>query len=314
MSAPDAPLDPAIFRRALAGFPTGVTVVTAQVGDHAVGMTANSFTSVSLDPPLVAWCVKLGTPSFDTFVAADGYAVHFLGVDHQDMAVRFAGKGDKFAGIARRTGSSGAPLIEGLAPILDCRVWARYPGGDHTILVGEVVDLVERVQDPLVFHSGQLRRMDRIRRHPDLPHDSFAKSYLAYLLARASHIVSGQFHARLDGYGLTIPEWRVLACLADVDGLGVGELAEMAIMKQPRVTKILDRLESEHLVERRADAGDRRRAPVHLTAAGRAKVAPALTAARAHEAALLASLTEEERATIKHALHTLVDRFEGGMG
>ena len=94
MNLRDTPLDPAILRRALAGFPTGVAVVTAQVGDRAVGMTVNSFTSVSLDPPLVAWCVALGTSSHDTFVAAESYAVHFLGVDHQDMAVRFAGKGD----------------------------------------------------------------------------------------------------------------------------------------------------------------------------------------------------------------------------
>ena len=210
--------------------------------------------------------------------------------------------------MTHRPGRTGAPILDGLAPVFECRVWARYPGGDHTILVGEVVDLIERVQDPLLFHSGQLRRIERARKHPELAHDSFAKTYLAYLLARASHVVSGEFHAALKGFGLTVAEWRVLACLTDADGLSVVELADMAIMKQPRMTKILDRLGADGLVERRPDPADRRRALVQLTPAGRAKVGPALAAARTHEAALLQPLTDEERSLIKHALDLLIAR------
>lgn len=300
-------LDPATFRRALGGFPTGVTIVTAQAEGRPVGMTANSFASVSLNPPLVSWCVATGSPSHAAFAGADAYAVHFLGADHQDIAMRFAGKrGDKFAGIGHHPGRSGAPILDGLAPVLDCRVWARYPGGDHTILVGEVVRLVERTQDPLLFHSGVMRRISPSRPARALPQDSFAKSYLAYLLARASHHVSGEFHAALREYGLTVPEWRVLACLIDVEGLGVVELADMAIMQQPRMTKILDRLQAEGLVRRAADPGDRRRALIHLTEAGHAKVGPALAAARAHEAGLMAPFSDDERATIKHALDLLI--------
>lgn len=312
----DETLDPAVFRRALGGFPTGVTVVTAQTEGRPVGMTANSFTSVSLDPPLVSWCVAASSANHAAYVAADAYAVHFLGAEHGDMAMRFAGKrGDKFAGLRYRPGRSGAPILDGLAPVLDCRVWARYPGGDHTILVGEVVGLVERVQDPLLFHSGVMRRIAPARPRPDLPQDGFAKSYLAYLLARASHHVSGEFHATLKGLGLSVPEWRVLACLSDVDGLGVVELADMAIMQQPRMTKILDRLQGDALIRRVADTGDRRRVLIHLTEAGRAKVAPVLVAARAHEATLMAPLSSDERATIKHALDLLIaGRTDGTPG
>jgi flavin reductase (DIM6/NTAB) family NADH-FMN oxidoreductase RutF/DNA-binding MarR family transcriptional regulator len=305
-------LDKAVFRRALGGFPTGVTVVTARLGERIVGMTANSFASVSLDPPLVSWSPGKSSSSYDAFMAADAYAVHFLGAQHRDIAMHFAGKSpDKFADMPHKPGRTGAPILDGIAPVLECRVWARYPGGDHTILVGEVVDLIERVQEPLLFHSGALRRIESARSRPDLPHDSFAKTYLAYLLARASHVVSGEFHEALKGFGLSVAEWRVLACLVDVEGLGVVELADMAIMKQPRITKILDRLSREGLIERRPDASDRRRALIHLTPAGRAKVDPVVSAAKTHEAALLAPLTDEERAIIKHALDLLIERRAG---
>ena len=301
-------LDRAVFRRALGGFPTGVTVVTARLGDRVVGMTANSFSSVSLDPPLVSWSPAKSAASYEAFMAADAYAVHFLGAEHREIAMHFAGKAtDKFTNMPHSPGRTGAPILDGFGPVLECRVWARYPGGDHTILVGEVVDLIERVQEPLLFHSGALRRIESARSRPDLPHDSFAKTYLAYLLARASHVVSGEFHEGLKGFGLSVATWRVLACLVDVEGLGVVELADMAIMKQPRITKILDRLARDGLVERRADSGDRRRVLIHLTAAGRAKVGPALEAARMHEATLLAPLTDEERAIIKHALDLLIE-------
>ena len=126
-------------------------------------MTANSFTSVSLDPPLVSWCVANVSSSRDIFCEAEAFAVHLLGAAHGELAMRFAEKGiDKFDGVAHASGLTGAPILDGLAPVFDCRTWARYPGGDHTILIGEVVDLAERVQDPLLFHAGALRSIGEI--------------------------------------------------------------------------------------------------------------------------------------------------------
>jgi 3-hydroxy-9,10-secoandrosta-1,3,5(10)-triene-9,17-dione monooxygenase reductase component len=136
---------------------------------------------------------------------------------------------------------------------------------------------------------------------------SFAESYLSYLLARASHSVAGGFHARLKTWKLTVPEYRVLFCLTGADGLGVGDLAAMAIMAQPSMTKLLDRMERQGLVGRHPDAGDRRRVLIHLTAAGRARAAPVLRAAKAHEARLLAPFGAEERAVIKRALDLLIN-------
>jgi 3-hydroxy-9,10-secoandrosta-1,3,5(10)-triene-9,17-dione monooxygenase reductase component len=137
--------------------------------------------------------------------------------------------------------------------------------------------------------------------------NSFARNYLAYLLARASFIVSGEFHATLKNWQLSVPEWRVLACLMDVEGLSVGELAAMALMKQPGLTKVLDRMERDGLVARRGTTDDRRRVTIHLTASGRARVKPVQRAARVHEAELLKQFTEEQRITIKSALDLLIN-------
>jgi len=307
------PVSPAAFREALGQFPTGVAIVTAMTGGHPIGMTANSFSSVSLDPPLVLWSVAASALSHDAFVAADAFAIHFLGADYHHLATRFAGRGvAKFDGVACERGATGAPLLTDLAPIFECRAWARYPGGDHTILVGEVARIVARTHEPLLFHSGRLRRIGAVQLPPQPPpppaSPGFAGSYLAYLLARASFIVSAEFHAALPQWDLSVPEWRVLACLIDGEGLSVGQLAAMALMKQPRITKVLDRMERAGLVRRRVAPGDRRRVSVHLTAAGRARVRPVLTAARAHEAELLAAFSAAERDTIKTALHLLIER------
>jgi DNA-binding MarR family transcriptional regulator len=140
-----------------------------------------------------------------------------------------------------------------------------------------------------------------------LANSSFARNYLAYLLARASFIVSGEFHATLKNWDLSVPEWRVLACLMDVEGLSVGELAAMALMKQPGLTKVLDRMERDELLKRQGTADDRRRVTIHLTAKGRARVKPVQRAAKAHEAELLKQFTAEQRATIKSALDLLIN-------
>ena len=144
---------------------------------------------------------------------------------------------------------------------------------------------------------------------------SFAESYLSYLLTRAGHIVASGFHKKLKTWKLTIPEYRVLACLTGAEGLGVGDLAAMAIMEQSRMTKILDRMQKQGLVERRSDARDKRRVLIHLTDQGRKRAEPVLRAAKQHEADMLAPLTADERGMILHALDLLIrERAERAKG
>jgi 3-hydroxy-9,10-secoandrosta-1,3,5(10)-triene-9,17-dione monooxygenase reductase component len=154
------PCDPALYRSVMGAFPTGVTVITAAAGEGRCGVTASSFNTVSLDPPLILWSLGLKSPSLEMFRSADHFAVNILGAAQKDIALQFARPAaDKFAGIATFSGVTGAPLIRGALAHVECRVWARYPGGDHEIMLGEVVALARGAGDPLVFSGGAFQAL-----------------------------------------------------------------------------------------------------------------------------------------------------------
>tara|TARA_R110002020_G_scaffold88345_6_gene217064 strand:+ start:5891 stop:6463 length:573 start_codon:yes stop_codon:yes gene_type:complete len=140
------------------------------------------------------------------------------------------------------------------------------------------------------------------------PEGSFVAGYMSYLLAQASHVYSAGVHPRIKGKSGGIAEWRVLACLIDVDGMSVSRLAEIALFNQPRLSKVLDRLGAQGLIERRGDTTDRRRVRVHITPAGLALARPLIEIARQHEAEMLAGYTEAEIEAIKKMLRQLIDR------
>jgi flavin reductase (DIM6/NTAB) family NADH-FMN oxidoreductase RutF len=142
------------FRDALGQFATGVTIVTARTDAGPVGMTVNSFASVSLDPPLVLWSVARDSDRFESFERTDHFAVHVLPADGQALASSFAASGTDFNGLAPEEGVGGVPLLPHFAARFECRTEARHHGGDHLILVGEVVRLEVREARPLVFHAG----------------------------------------------------------------------------------------------------------------------------------------------------------------
>ncbi len=151
---PASAFDERQFRDALAQFATGVAVVCARAPDRRyVGFTANSFTSVSLDPPLVLWSLSRRSASLAAFEAAPGYAINVLSAQQADLARRFSRPhADRFAGVAHRLGRSDAPLIDGCVAWLECRHYALHRAGDHVVFIGRVVT-VERSHGPgLVFH------------------------------------------------------------------------------------------------------------------------------------------------------------------
>lgn len=149
-----ADLDEIELRSALGRFATGVTVVTTMTPDGPLGMTANSFASVSLDPPLVLWSPARRSQRFPAFEAASHFAIHVLSRAQMTLAQRFARDGLDFAGLATSPGYGNAPLFEGCAARFECRHTAQYDGGDHLICVGEVLRLKENDIDPLVYHCG----------------------------------------------------------------------------------------------------------------------------------------------------------------
>ncbi len=150
-------VDPKQLRRALSSFVTGVTVVTTCTdGGEPVGLTVNSFNAVSLEPPLVLWSLSLRAASFDAFAKASHFAVNVLAADQAGLSEAFAKTGgDKFANIAWRSGIENMPLLEGTAASFTCRTADRYPGGDHLIFIGEVLDCQRHARAPLAYAHGR---------------------------------------------------------------------------------------------------------------------------------------------------------------
>jgi 3-hydroxy-9,10-secoandrosta-1,3,5(10)-triene-9,17-dione monooxygenase reductase component len=180
--------DPQAFRDALGSFVTGVTIVTARDGEgRPFGLTANSFNSVSLDPPMVLWSLSLRSRTLPVFRDATSWAVHVLAADQQPMSDRFARPGeDKFAGLAVMDGPEGAPLIEGYAARFGCRARFEYEGGDHAIFLGEVVDFDRREAAPLIYHGGRYGRVMRAPTGEDLEREGLAETLGGELSLTAS--------------------------------------------------------------------------------------------------------------------------------
>ena len=150
------------FRNACGMFATGITIVTTIDSEgEPVGMTVNSFASVSLEPPLVLWSVGDHARSFDTFSNTDHYAVHVLHEGQQALSNRFASRGeDKFADLDWTIGDAGSPILPDYAACFQCKMEAVYPGGDHNILVGRVVSFDNRgADDALLFFKGRYRKI-----------------------------------------------------------------------------------------------------------------------------------------------------------
>ena len=146
------------FRAALGMFATGVTVVTARTATgELVGLTANSFNSVSLDPPLVLWSLSQRSMSLEAFATGTHYAINVLAAEQQELALRFAAPvGDRWTGTAWRPGVTGAPLIDGAVAHFECFNRSRYEEGDHVIFVGQVEHCGHRPgAAPLLFHGGR---------------------------------------------------------------------------------------------------------------------------------------------------------------
>lgn len=143
------------LRDAFGHFATGVTVVTT-VGPHGpVGITANSFSSVSLEPPLVLWCPARRSTRFEAFVAARHYAIHVLASDQLDLCRHFSRAGGGFEGFGSGLTPEGMPSLPGVLARFDCAAEASHEGGDHAILVGRVLRAETRAGDPLVFWGGR---------------------------------------------------------------------------------------------------------------------------------------------------------------
>ena len=159
--APD-PSDTRALRDALGQFATGVAVVTARGARGPVGMTINSFASVSLDPPLVLWSAARRSERHEAFVGADHFVIHVLGAHQDELMARFTRGGAGFAGLPVRDSADGVPTIPGTLARFECVRHALHEAGDHTIVLGRVLRVARRDGEPLCFAQGRFGRFARL--------------------------------------------------------------------------------------------------------------------------------------------------------
>jgi len=153
--------DTARFREVLGHFVTGVTVVTALEDDEPVGFTCQAFTSLSLDPPLVALAPGKSSTSWPRIAAAGTFCVNILGEDQEALARDFAvSGGDKFTGVGWHPGSSGVPVLEGALAWVDCAFELAHDAGDHELVIGRVLEMGVRSGRPLVYYRGGFGRFE----------------------------------------------------------------------------------------------------------------------------------------------------------
>ncbi|UJW77037.1 flavin reductase family protein [Rhizobium sp. SL42] len=146
------------YRNALGSFTTGVTVVTAMSPSGPIGMTVNSFASVSLDPPLVLWSPAKNSSKHDAFANASHFAIHVLGAGQDHLSAAFTRGGAAFDGLEVEINPQGVPVLPGTLARFECLQQALHDAGDHTIIIGRVTRVAHRQGDPLCFSQGRFGR------------------------------------------------------------------------------------------------------------------------------------------------------------
>lgn len=303
------------FREALGSFTTGVTIVTTRDADgHDVGLTANSFNSVSLDPPMVLWSLARSSLSLATFKAADYFAVHVLAADQQELSNLFATRGaDKFAGIELDRGHGDIPLLPGCSARFECSTAFQYEGGDHEIFVGEVVEFEDYKRPPLVFQSGkyavavQKPPGDSVTVEPQhvRPNGSFGKNELGFLLGVAAHQLRYRLNPKLDELGINRDDYAFLVTLLVRDGRSREEMTGlMSYMGRVVPEDIYARLMKRGLIMH--TGGDPASGSVSLTPEGREAMIEIVAATKAIEADAESVLDYGEQQLLKQLLRRII--------
>lgn len=303
--------DPKALRRTLGQFATGVTVVTAadpETGE-VVGMTANSFASVSLEPPLVLWSIVREAKSLPVFMKATHFAINILAKDQLDHSNRFARPGaDKFVDVDWTPGLGGAPVLGQTAAVFECARHAEHDGGDHIIMLGRVDRFARFDRDVLVFSQG---RYGVTAEHPladgqpaapglvDGPHPY--DDFLIPLLHRAYSSLYDAFFAELGEEGISGPDMRVLAYLSLRPGSSAELVSRGTYLGSQIIAEVLDKLRGKTLV-----TGDPETA-LHLTETGTVQLKTLIDYAQRFEMERLGTVDAVELATLKRLLRRLTE-------
>lgn len=302
--------NPHEFRNALGQFATGVTIVTT-IDSQArpVGVTASSFNSVSLDPPLVLWSLAKTAHSMPAYQNSGGFNVHVLASHQSDLSNQFARPSDnKFEGVDWNLCAQGFPLLTEYAALFRCKTHFQYEGGDHIIFVGEVIDYQTYDLPVLVFHGGRYADAKQ-KTSPAQPHElgvdlnsgQFSDDFLLYLLSRAHFQTSYPTRKACTDLGMSEPEYFCLSLLAMS-----GSLPEDEIVNRLEHTghhpdaEIFARLLRKAWVQQ--DGTD-----IHISESGRETFIKLLAHSKALEEQLLKHFTDDELAGASAFLKKLID-------
>ena len=307
------------FRDALGAFATGVTIVTTRgAAGEDIGLTANSFNSVSMDPPMVLWSLSRKSKSLPAFLHNPHFAVHVLAADQDSLSHLFATQGAaKFAGLELERGHGEVPLLEGCSARFQCRTAFKHEGGDHVIFVGEVLAFDSFERPSLVFHGGRyaVAVEKSFTPAPDAeagePDSSFSRDFLIYLLGRAHFQLFLGLRQDLDRHGLSEDEWFVLSLLGVSDDRTIEELDRLLWYTGTRVTyERIARTAAAGFV--RLHGGHDPHARVALTEEGRRVVIELVAAAKAVESHAERNLGFGETQLLKRALRNVIRDTDPG--
>lgn len=311
--------NPQDFRAALGTFTTGVTIITTRAADgEPIGITANSFNSVSLNPPLVLWSLAKNARSREAFANAKHWNVHVLSAAQEALSGRFARQGeDKFSGLELDEGISKAPLLNGCTARFQCRTAFSYDGGDHIIFVGEVLAYDRSELPPLVFQSGQYalaarkpREEVRLGSTPP-PECSYTEDLLGYLLGRAHYQMLHALRQLLSTQALDERSFFILSVLSIRDGLSLQEINGFISYTGMLADETsMSALESQRLV---AIEQDEERTRYVLTADGREASLRQIALAKAVEEDVAAKLGTGDTMALKLLLKRLIASSDPGM-
>ena len=305
----ESTFDPRAFRRALGNFATGVTVVTAaDAAGRKVGVTANSFNSVSLDPPLVLWSLDKRSNSHEVFEQASHFAVNVLAADQIDLSNNFARpKDDRFAEIEYQPGEGGAPVFADCSARFHCENYLQVDGGDHWIMIGKVVAFDDFGRAPLLYHQGaysmvlpHTRMTKRDDSQPPSSHFQGRLSHnLYYLMTQAVRAYQSSYQPRQLSTGLRTNEARMLMVLENDARLSTQDLLREVAMPVREIDEAVANLKRKGLVSD-DDNG------VRLTAAGVEQTEDLWAIAREQQDKVFAAFTDAQIETFKTVLKQLI--------
>ncbi|WP_461536473.1 p-hydroxyphenylacetate 3-hydroxylase reductase component [Spongorhabdus nitratireducens] len=299
--------DSTAFRRALGNFATGITVITATApnGDK-VGVTANSFNSVSLDPPLILWSIDKRSGSYPVFKEATHFAVNILAADQMHLSNHFARPSeDKFAGIDYETGFGKAPLLPDCSAVFQCENHEIIEGGDHWIMIGKVVAFEDVGRSPLLYHQGSYSVVMPFTQQSDQkadaaePQERLDNNYY-YLMTQAVRAYQKNYQPRQLATGLRTSEARILMVLGQDRALDNKALLKEVDMPQQEIESATEILLRKELIGL-ADGS------YSITAKGVEKAAELWQIADQEQTSVFDQFSADDLATFKKVLKAIAN-------